>query len=168
MLAKVNNNVLLKYPYTKADLEQENPHTDYSNINVEEVYPLTEEAAKTGNTLVHVRVSNKPTYSIGEKLVETQPCLIDGNWVVEWEILPDEDFTEEDLLNHVNNKITNLLVESEWSQKPDSDLTEAMKLKFQQYRNALENMPNVPGFPNIEFPVYPEDIIKTSEIPKII
>lgn len=50
-----------------------------------------------------------------------------------------------------------LLAQSDWTQMPDSPLSDAKKAEWSTYRQALRDVPNQPGFPsNINWPVKPE------------
>ncbi|MDH0977737.1 phage tail assembly chaperone [Stenotrophomonas sp. GD03908] len=47
------------------------------------------------------------------------------------------------------------LRDTDWTQMADAPLTAAEKLAHQVYRQALRDIPSLPGFPNITWPVPP-------------
>ncbi len=46
----------------------------------------------------------------------------------------------------------NLLVDSDWTQLPDSPLTDTDKQAWAIYRQQLRDLPANPNWPNVEFP----------------
>ena len=85
LYAKVNQNSLVKFPYSWEDLRAENPNTEYDNrYSLPEWYAQTEQAASTGNTVVEVSASYvSPTYDpLTQKSIETNiPSFYNGDWV---------------------------------------------------------------------------------------
>lgn len=85
LYAKVNQNSLVKFPYSWEDLRAENSNTEYDNrYSLPEWYAQTEQAASTGNTVVEVFASYvSPAYdSLTQKSVETNiPSFYNGDWV---------------------------------------------------------------------------------------
>lgn len=62
--AKVNGFLLLKFPYTQMNLNDENPYTRYDNrFTLPEWYAQTAEAVESGNNVVEVIVSTEPAYN---------------------------------------------------------------------------------------------------------
>jgi hypothetical protein len=92
LYAKVNQNLLVQFPYSWQDLYLENPNTTYdSRYSLPEWYALTEQAASTGNTVVEVSGSHvaPPYNSLTEKVVEaTSPSLYNGVWLFLSTIIP--------------------------------------------------------------------------------
>lgn len=48
-----------------------------------------------------------------------------------------------------------LLRATDWTQMPDAPITSAEKVAYQAYRQALRDLPSLPGFPNVAWPVPP-------------
>ncbi|MBO3002224.1 phage tail assembly chaperone [Stenotrophomonas maltophilia] len=44
---------------------------------------------------------------------------------------------------------------TDWTQMADSPLTAQEKVAYQAYRQALRDLPSLPGFPNVAWPVPP-------------
>lgn len=44
---------------------------------------------------------------------------------------------------------------TDWTQMPDAPITSAEKVAYQAYRQALRDLPSLPGFPNVAWPVPP-------------
>ena len=83
--AEVNGTTLIKYPYTFADLQSENPSTNYNgNFDFVSIYPGTDTAKKTGNTLAAVTIGTPPTFDpTSQALVQnTVPTLVNGVWTL--------------------------------------------------------------------------------------
>jgi hypothetical protein len=90
MHAKTNGAVLLKYPYTFADLREENPYTYYDNrFTLPEWYAQTDEGLSAGNTVVEVKAATRPEYDKSTHCVTQRaaPELIGGEWVLGWDIV---------------------------------------------------------------------------------
>lgn len=47
------------------------------------------------------------------------------------------------------------LRDTDWTQMADAPLTTTEKLAYQVYRQALRDLPSLPGFPNVAWPVPP-------------
>lgn len=56
----------------------------------------------------------------------------------------------------LRNQRDYLLKQSDWTQMPDSPLTEEKKQEWQVYRQALRDLPATVDINNIEFPIKPE------------
>ena len=52
--------------------------------------------------------------------------------------------------NVVRSQRNNLLASSDWTQMPDSPLTDEVKASWVTYRTALRNLPNHSNWPNLE------------------
>jgi len=48
-----------------------------------------------------------------------------------------------------------LLLQSDWTQLPDVDLTPAQVAQWRNYRKTLRDLPSNPAWPNVEFPTLP-------------
>jgi hypothetical protein len=90
MFAKTTLTTILSYPYTFADLREENPHSRYDGrFTLPEWYAQTEDAASTGAAVVEVVIAGQPEYdSTTDYLIQkTTPELIDGVWAIGWDIV---------------------------------------------------------------------------------
>ena len=56
----------------------------------------------------------------------------------------------------LRNERDYLLKQSDWTQMPDSPLTEEKKQEWQTYRQALRDLPQTVDINNIEFPTKPQ------------
>ena len=56
----------------------------------------------------------------------------------------------------LRNERDRLLKQSDWTQMPDSPLTDTKKQEWQVYRQALRDLPQTVDINNIEFPIKPE------------
>jgi hypothetical protein len=95
--AKIKAETLLKYPYTFSDLRDENPHTRYDNrFSLSEWYARTEDASVTGASVVEVVFANEPEHdkTTHRLIPKDNPELIDGIWVIGWEIIELLDNTD--------------------------------------------------------------------------
>ena len=69
--------------------------------------------------------------------------------------LPTQE--EQDAMTASNNRMTRnqLLIESDWTQFNDSPLTGEVKTSWATYRQALRDLPEAEGWPNVTFPKTP-------------
>lgn len=87
--AKTNNTNLIKYPYTFADLREENPYSRYDGrFTLPEWYAKTDDAANTASTVVEVVIADQPEYDSTTHYLtqKATPELIDGVWTIGWGI----------------------------------------------------------------------------------
>ena len=87
--AEVNGATLVQYPFGLAQLQAENPYTNYSaNVNLATVYPTTHTAQTTGNTLAPVTIATQPAYNPATQLClpNAAPTLIGGIWTLGWTV----------------------------------------------------------------------------------
>jgi hypothetical protein len=87
--AEVNGTTLIQYPFGLAQLQVENPYTNYpSNVDLMTIYPLTDHAKATGNTLVSVAIAAQPAYNAATQLCtpNAAPTLIGGVWTLGWAV----------------------------------------------------------------------------------
>lgn len=107
MLAKIKNNQVVKYPYEFADLQQDNPYTNFGSGTLEELFLNTEENL-AGATLVEVTQLPQPQYdSITQNIEETAPALVNSRWQTNWSIV---DVTPEVAEQRLANKRMGMVV----------------------------------------------------------
>lgn len=63
------------------------------------------------------------------------------------EPVPVVPLTNEQLESQARIERNNLLAQSDWTQLPDTPLSEAQKTAWSNYRQALRDLPEQPGFP---------------------
>ena len=149
MLVKIINDAVDTFPYTVRQLKQDNPNTSFpeavSGLDLSDygVYGVT--------------VSAKPSAVHDEKVVsDTEPTLVDGVWTLGWTV---RDLTADEIASEakaVRRDRDELIVESDWTQMPDSPLDSAAKTSWASYRTALRDIPTQSNFPtNITWPTQP-------------
>jgi hypothetical protein len=97
LYAEINGDVLVKYPYTFADMQEENPYTNFGgNYDVAFWFPKTQTALNTGYSLVEVTYLTQPDYEHATHscLPDAEPKLVDGEWFIGWTLTK---FTDEEL-----------------------------------------------------------------------
>jgi hypothetical protein len=150
MFAKVKNNIVECYPYSFENLQNDNPFTNYGdNVDFVSIFPDTEAALIHGYELVEVIEESPPTYNtVTQRIVKTDPQLIDGQWKVSWSIesksaeqLQQERTIQENIIRQSRNAT---LKDSDWTQLSDSPVD---KSAWATYRQALRDVPSQEGFP---------------------
>tara|TARA_B100000073_G_scaffold231741_1_gene193578 strand:+ start:2743 stop:3024 length:282 start_codon:yes stop_codon:yes gene_type:complete len=72
-----------------------------------------------------------------------------------------KDSTEQELLNKTStskNRRNQLLTDSDWTSLTDNQLTDEQKAEAITYRQALRDLPEQEGFPDVDFPTKPDFI----------
>lgn len=94
-----------------------------------------------------------------EKLIPATP-YVDGDYIYTVTVA---DKTEAEIqadtaskAAQVRSERDRLLAASDWTQLPDSPLTDEKKTEWATYRASLRNLPDSEGFPNITFPNDPD------------
>jgi hypothetical protein len=85
--AEVNGTTLVQYPFGLSQLQAENPYTIYpANVNIPAIYPQTDYAKKSGNSLVAVTIATPPNYNPATQICfpAASPILIAGIWTLGW------------------------------------------------------------------------------------
>lgn len=96
MHAKIKNGTVLKYPYTIGSLLEENPSTNFGDIaDIVAVYASTEDAQKTGATLVAVELGPIPQCDPETQSFRPskEPVYENGKWVIHqivYDLTPDQ------------------------------------------------------------------------------
>lgn len=156
--AKVKNNQLAKYPYEFADLQKDNPYTNFGgNGDVAYWFPLTESATKEGFSLVSVVESPMPQFDSSKQKCEknTQPTLVNNVWTLGWTVTNFTPAEQEQYNNKrkAENKAQaeSLLSSTDWTQVADVPLLN--KQDFVDYRAAVRaialNPPVQATFPDL-------------------
>jgi hypothetical protein len=148
--AKIENGEIIKYPYSVEDLKMD-------NLNVS--FPLTiDEPTKFRYGMLSVQkveVQSDYTKNISEGL----PEFINGIWTENWIIT---DATQEEIDKRLSDKWMKIRDErtvelklSDWTQLPDSPLTEEQKNAWRQYRQELRDITNQANPFEAIYPVQP-------------
>lgn len=161
MYAKIKSNQIIKFPYGFADLQQDNPYTNYGdNTDLLTIFPATEEALLRGCELVEVTVAECPEYNTITHRAELEPpILTNGTWVQQWKVIAK---TVEEALEQENQKAKEvreerniLLTQSDWTQVLDAKVD---RNSWAVYRQLLRDITKQPEFPfGITWPPKPEE-----------
>jgi hypothetical protein len=136
MYLKLTNGVIEKYPYSIGELRRDNPQTSFP------ASPSKELLAEWG--MFPVRSTPQPAHNeLTTVLVEKQP-VDDNGWKQVWEI---ENLPQDQAEANVRSERNRLIAESDWTQLDDTPVTNAKKLEWASYRQALRDIPNQAGFP---------------------
>lgn len=133
---------LERYPYTLTDLRRDNPRTSFpKNIS-------TETAATFG--CVPVTPASAPAADHTKNFVRSAQ-QVDGAWQEQW---VESDATADEITERltaksaeVRNQRNQLLSDSDWTQIPDSPLSESDKTAWATYRQQLRDLSAASGFP---------------------
>lgn len=93
------------------------------------------------------------TYDQWQEVLTENCMVVDG---VHTLIPVTQDGITQGKYNSLRYERDKLLQQSDWTQMPDSPLTEEKKQEWQTYRQALRNLPQTVDINNIEFPTKPQ------------
>lgn len=149
MFAKINNEIIEKYPYTIGDLRKDNPNTSFPSTIPNDV--LTEFG------VVKVNSIDKPIADYTKNVIESDPVFDGSSWVQVWVVADasQEEINERIVIksNEVRSERDVKLASSDWTQLADSNVD---KSAWSAYRQALRDIPQQEGFPyNVTFPATP-------------
>lgn len=149
MLVKIVNDAVDTFPYSVRQLKQDNLDTSFPDAMAD--LDLSDYGVYS------VTVSTKPSAAHDEKVVSnTEPTLVDGVWTLGWTV---RNLTADEIASEakaVRRDRDELLVESDWTQMPDSPLDDSTKTSWATYRTALRNISTQAGFPtNVTWPTAP-------------
>lgn len=138
LYAKIIDGAVNQYPYSQTDLVRDNKGTSFPNA-------LMSVASLAEWGVFPVLYSQVPDYDPSiEKLIELTPISVDGSWVQQWSVVPltPEEVNARNLAEWevVRDQRNAKLLESDWTQLPDAPLTEAKKIAWQTYRQALRDV----------------------------
>jgi hypothetical protein len=151
MFAKLNNGQLQKYPYTLGMLRKDNANISFPKV--------LDDATLARFELVKVSPTPRPEYDHTKDFNVTAQ-LVNGSWVEAWIAT---DVAAEEVASRTVNQASNVRAErnakisgSDWTQLDDSPITNAKKLEWATYRQALRDIPAQAGFPwNVTWPESP-------------
>lgn len=158
MYAKIKDGQLLKYPYGFAELQQDNPYTNFNGAEVYDAFQGTDVNLQ-GETLVEVATAAEPAYDAKTQklLQDAQPTVQNGQWVIGWQVLQktSEELEAQDVAQaaSVRAQRNDKLKNCDWTQLVDST---ADKAAWATYRQALRDITTQVGFPwTVDWPVAP-------------
>ena len=158
MYAKIKSGAVVVYPYTYAELQKDNPHTNFNGADLLTIFPHTESGADA--ELVPVTTQPAPSFNARtQKVVYDQmPTYTNGAWVLACSVV---SLNAEELAQKSHEEAESVradrnrrLTESDWSQLPDAPVDQAA---WAAYRQMLRDIPTQPGFPfDVNWPIQPE------------
>ena len=135
LYVKINNNEIVKYPYSIRELKMDNPNVSF---------PVTLSTELLNSFGVYSVTEVTPTSDYTKVVSEVNPTLIDGVWTQTWLV---EDATEEELQEKISEKWeevrttrNKLLTDCDWTQVSDSPLNSSQDWK--DYRQSLRDITN--------------------------
>ena len=145
MFAFVQDGALVRYPYTITDLRLANQNVSFAaNLSDDDL-------ASFG--MVRVVTVDRPEIAAHQAVEESQPVLVDGNWVQTWSVRNLNDAEVQQLRDTIRDQRNSLLSSSDWTQLADATVDKAA---WATYRQALRDIPQQAEFPyNVTFPVTP-------------
>ena len=149
MYVKVENGAVKAFPYGGGELMRDNPNTSFPAVMSDEFL------ARYGILPVSPREIPQSFDPVTQNASVADPALEDGAWVQAWSITAasSDEVAQRtaDLAQNVRATRDTLLMQSDWTQLPDSP---ADKPRWAAYRASLREVTDQPGFPtNVVWPV---------------
>ena len=148
MHVKITSGSVDTYPYNVGQLRRENPNTSFPKQIPDE---MLESYGIMPVTVVDMPSINTRTQKTDQA---SSPSLVDGAWTIGWTTsskTSEETQDWDDSIASSNRDTRNqLLTASDWTQIPDSALTDEAKALWVTYRTALRNLPAHANWPNLE------------------
>jgi hypothetical protein len=141
LYVKVTNGSI-QYPYTIGQLRKDNPNTSFP------AYISADTLAKYGVYAIQ-EVPAPEVDPLTQRHEQTTPVLVDGKWTQTWRVV---QLPQDQAVVNVRAKRNQLLADSDWTQLADSTVNKAA---WATYRQALRDLPQASGFPNVKFPQSP-------------
>lgn len=148
MFVKIVDGQVATYPYSKEHLKRENLNTSFPKDM------STEALASWGvYPVIH---GSKPTFDEKTQYLQqaTVPELIDGNWILPYVAVTRSE--SEQLTYNKKVKTLNIsrrdekLKDTDWTQMPDSPLSDEVRAKYAAYRQRLRDLPDHQNWPHLE------------------
>lgn len=144
MFAKVENEQIIKFPYTIQELR-----ADFPNVS----FPAnTPPSVLAQYGLVSVLIEDVPAHNVAtHKVKKKDPVKLNGQWISQWEVIQHEhDRAASNIRSQRNTKLS----ETDWTQV--KDIPEEVSQAWGAYRQALRDIPQQEGFPfNVVWPEAP-------------
>ena len=149
MYVKVLNNAVDTFPYSIAQLKLDNPNTSFPAT-------MSDETLAEWNVFPVV-LAERPTLNHDQTAtMDSTPTLSEGVWGLGWTVVA---YTQDELdiiSANVRDERDEKLNLCDWTQMPDSPLSDADKTLWQTYRQALRDVPAQTNFPtDITWPTEP-------------
>ena len=145
---KVQNNEIVKYPYSINELRRDNP-----NVSFPKVIPI--ETLNDFGVFIVSEIEIEDDYT--EVISETNPTLVDGVWTQNFIIVDasEEEIDERIQLKweEIRTQRNTLLTESDWTQLGDSPFNSSQEWK--DYRQSLRDITNQENPFQITWPTKP-------------
>jgi Phage tail assembly chaperone protein len=130
-------------------IAQENMQYLFPDINFNQVV-TPDKMANIGYAIYEF--TNPPTITEQfKKAVEITPTLSSGIYYQTWQVADMNDVERIQYTNNLGNSIralrNRLLSDSDWTQLPDANISEAKRESYRQYRQSLRDITSRPGFP---------------------
>ena len=168
--AEVKDTQLITYPYGFAQLQADNPYTNYgSNQDVAYWFPQTTTAIENGYTLSEVITAPQPAYDQAHQncTLNAEPTLVGEIWTLEWTIT---DFTPEEQAAYYANlaqqnktKAQQILTNTDWTSIADvadpakSNPYLTNQAEFTAYRSTVRAIAVNPTWDAV-FPTEPTEV----------
>lgn len=147
MLAKVDGDVLVAYPYGTKELKKDNPNVSFPAELTKEIL--------IRHGVVQVETESMPD-DYTQNFEMADPAKINGKWKIVWIGTPA---TEEQIQKRIalkwqdiRQRRNELLTASDWTQLSDNQLTDEEKQSWAVYRQALRDITNASNPFEIVFP----------------
>ena len=141
------------YPYSLKKLRDDNKNISFPTN------PSKELLAKFNV----YKVKSKPVKQVDDyrkDVIETNPIILDSEYVQNFEIVDADDFTINKRLEQQWGEIRDirnkLLSESDWTQLRDTPIREPQLGQWQDYRQKLRDITSQPNPFNINWPTKPQ------------
>lgn len=142
MYVKAPNQIVETFPYSIGDLRRDNPNTSFPRNPSDavladwDVYPVT--------------VATQPTLNPGEIAeLESTPTYINGAWIVNWTVRNLTQDETDGMAFEARSERDRLLLNSDWTQLPDSPLDATSKSAWADYRQDLRDITSQTTFPYV-------------------
>lgn len=150
MYVKIKNGVVEKYPYSTDNFRRDNPNISFPQV-------LSKELLESYGVYSVIEADRPETDSSSYAVKRHLPELVDGQYTILWDVIQKTSAQLADELElkkeHVRGQRNTLLSESDWTQLADAPVDKAA---WATYRQALRDLPQQPGFPDVDMPVAPQ------------
>ena len=150
MYAKIENNVAVKWPYTKDDLRKDTPRTSFPSIISDETL--------SDYGVVDVFIVNQPQIDYTKNITQNPPLFNteESRWETTWEVTDASEAEIQRRIEQQSEKVrterNSLLSQTDWRYRRDQTTTP----EWDAYCQSLRDVPSQAGFPwTIEWPVVP-------------
>jgi hypothetical protein len=152
MYVKIKSGNIERYPYSLDILRKEN-----SNISFPQ--NLTKELLESFGVYRVIETDRPETNESSYAVKRHLPELVDGEYKLLWDVKQKtaEQIAEEIKTKkvQVRDQRNDLLSASDWTQLADAPVDKAA---WATYRQALRDLPQQPGFPDIDLPRSPDSV----------